>query len=604
MLKKILPISVLALAALFSSAFAQVVEFDIIYRDFPVTADGFEEFMGCDDDDNPISTKTYFDDNSVYNWEGRGTVLMYGECNSGSSTGKRGYHNGPDKLPNCDGFSWGNHVKVTRGMVGTRLNYDVPCQVEDVMEDPEGNRREITHRYCARPTPGNANCSSKHNPGNKVEEWFSSGGNAIEIRDVIELYRSGGAYFLVNYDYNTSTIWNEDGGDKGFFPLDKYDNTITWGRQSLNLWCPPSADYNLGDCRSWKNNGGPKEPNAARTTALQIGIRNKLHNYGFSAAGSSTFKYDEAKNDVFEFIGDDDMWIFIDGILAADLGGVHLAAPAKINIKEYALKQGPWGNREGEVWQNGSTHALNFFYMDRQTDGSNFRLYLSLTAMSESRFGSPFIKKSVTTVDNEGNHSTQLYVNSNLNIDDIRNRFRGNTEQYAVVVKQIDGTICGYRIDEISYVANAKSEGLVYGLIGKAICGGTEHNLSGSDSLSFNVEWGENPFTLTIDPIKSESGKAADKLSWAPNTNILGVPIFTKKNSPALTVNFQLGNLHIYSPIKEANVSLFNMSGKQVLSQKVAAGYNTLNLNDQKLGVYYAVVSSSSSKQIVKVMLK
>jgi len=73
--------------------------------------------------------------------------------------------------------------------------------------------------------------------------------------------------------------------------------------------------------------------------------------------------------------------------------------------------------------------------------------------------------------------------------------------------------------------------------------------------------------------------------------------------SAGLTVLSQSGSLLI-SSLKEATVSLFDMGGKQVLSQKVPAGYNTLSLNGQKLGVYYAVVSSGSSKQTVKVVLK
>ncbi len=64
------------------------------------------------------------------------------------------------------------------------------------------------------------------------------------------------------------------------------------------------------------------------------------------------------------------------------------------------------------------------------------------------------------------------------------------------------------------------------------------------------------------------------------------------------------GRALLISSQKETTVSLFDLSGKQVFSQKLAAGYNTLNLNGQKMGVYYAVVSSGSSKQTVKVVLK
>jgi hypothetical protein len=80
-------------------------------------------------------------------------------------------------------------------------------------------------------------------------------------------------------------------------------------------------------------------------------------------------------------------------------------------------------------------------------------------------------------------------------------------------------------------------------------------------------------------------------------------PILVKNAPLGLTVALQARSLQV-SAAKEGTVSLFDMSGKQAFSQKVSAGQSTINLNSQKTGVYYVVLSSGSQKQTFKVVLK
>jgi len=541
MFKKILPISVLTLTALFYSAFAQQKQqLDVIYRDFPVTADGFEEFMGCDDIGKSDSKFICFNNDSYWPCDTQNGSLKYGQCNGGPASGKRGYSVGPDKLGSgnytdlgqCNQWEYGGpdnpdgYVKVTTGMVGNTLEYDISnCPEDDKMDDPDGDRDFIKYRYCARPRPGNGNCGSG---GSRITNWFSgynSNDDIKVIRDVIELERqTNDGTYLINHDYNRQYPWNDDGSDNGFFPLDKKEGTF--GRQSLNFWCPPSASYTLNEnCGPWRSNGGPKDPDAGRRTAEnKSSIKNKLHNYGFSAAGSGTFIYDDSKNDVFEFIGDDDMWIFIDGELVADLGGVHQAAPARIVLKEYASSKG---------WASPSTHAINFFYMDRNTDGSNFRLKFSLNGLSTSRFGSPVIKKSETTISDDGSVSTSLYVSTKVDLKDVKDRFMGQGN-YGIIVNVFESKkICAYRLDEIEYVGPAGADGQLYKIKGKVVCDNKEQNLATGDSLSFNTDcnvsssqtlYDNSSYCLSGNPISSESGRLVDKIAMAPNSNKLQLP--------------------------------------------------------------------------------
>jgi hypothetical protein len=82
-------------------------------------------------------------------------------------------------------------------------------------------------------------------------------------------------------------------------------------------------------------------------------------------------------------------------------------------------------------------------------------------------------------------------------------------------------------------------------------------------------------------------------------------PIISYNNTPVLGLNVVhfAHSLQIASG-KDATVALFDISGKQVLSQKVLSGTTTINLGNQKQGVYYAVAKSGSQKQIVKIVLK
>ncbi|MCL2101600.1 MAG: T9SS type A sorting domain-containing protein [Fibromonadales bacterium] len=82
-----------------------------------------------------------------------------------------------------------------------------------------------------------------------------------------------------------------------------------------------------------------------------------------------------------------------------------------------------------------------------------------------------------------------------------------------------------------------------------------------------------------------------------------GSPVISGSTIASLNVLVQTSSLHI-SSAREATMQLFDVSGKQVFSQKVPSGYSVVNLKDQKMGVYFAVVTSGSHKQTVKVTLK
>lgn len=137
-----------------------------------------------------------------------------------------------------------------------------------------------------------------------------------------------------------------------------------------------------------------KEGNAAEMAKLNcmFGMKMKLD---FKLNENAEI-YNEAAQKtqpiVFEFQGDDDTWIYIDGILALDLGGIHDAVRGEINFKNgtYTIKRDLGADQEGngtvvkeeslpqellgKLADRTATHTLTMFYMERGLYTSNLKV--------------------------------------------------------------------------------------------------------------------------------------------------------------------------------------------------------------------------------------
>lgn len=106
---------------------------------------------------------------------------------------------------------------------------------------------------------------------------------------------------------------------------------------------------------------------------------------------------DSNKNMTFEFTGDDDMWVYIDGVLVLDIGGCHDARSGSIDFATGEVKvQGvadttlykmfaaagktaavKW-NSTNTTFADYTTHTIKVFYMERGAGASNLRLKFNL----------------------------------------------------------------------------------------------------------------------------------------------------------------------------------------------------------------------------------
>ncbi|MFO3713107.1 SpaA isopeptide-forming pilin-related protein [Oribacterium sp. P9] len=125
---------------------------------------------------------------------------------------------------------------------------------------------------------------------------------------------------------------------------------------------------------------------------------------------------------IFEFTGDDDMVVYIDGVLVLDLGGVHDAQSGSINfatgeVKYTNRKQGEsltWNRhtihdkfaaankldttrwKDEKTFADGTQHKIQIFYMERGAGASNLKIKVNIPPIPD---GSVNITKTVDGLD-------------------------------------------------------------------------------------------------------------------------------------------------------------------------------------------------------------
>lgn len=92
-----------------------------------------------------------------------------------------------------------------------------------------------------------------------------------------------------------------------------------------------------------------------------FGNEGNQHNYHFTFELHTRFTYEGGE--IFAFRGDDDVWVYINGRLAIDLGGVHGVEESEVNLDNSADELGI---------TVGNEYTLDFFFAERHTSESNF----------------------------------------------------------------------------------------------------------------------------------------------------------------------------------------------------------------------------------------
>ena len=211
---------------------------------------------------------------------------------------------------------------------------------------------------------------------------------------VYDSYGSKGNYAVYNQTTNSFNVYDSAGVYKEsvssenlgqFFPFDSADKVFTESGKNLS------------------------------PIGIKDGENDKLnHHFGMSMTtefvqpnGGKTTKNEDM---IFEFSGDDDVWVYIDGVLVGDLGGIHEKATLKINFATGEVKVGhidgangtkkeiektnikakfeaakaDTSNFSGSTFSDSTKHKLSFFYLERGAGASNMSLKFNLTTLPSS----------------------------------------------------------------------------------------------------------------------------------------------------------------------------------------------------------------------------
>ena len=102
-----------------------------------------------------------------------------------------------------------------------------------------------------------------------------------------------------------------------------------------------------------------------------LGNEDEDHNYFFTFQFNIEFTYNKCTKQFFEFAGSDDAWVFVDGRMAIDLGGVVPGAKQRADM-----------DRMGLV--DGQTYTLSFFYAQRQKQYGDFHVRTNIIMVPDA----------------------------------------------------------------------------------------------------------------------------------------------------------------------------------------------------------------------------
>lgn len=311
---------------------------------------------------------------------------------------------------------------INAGMVAGRL-----AQVGDPETDPysgeypnlnneEGNSESLAYLF----QPESDEADKENNSRNQylgLDRLFKDGGNGYLVFDSTE------SYAYLGYDEDSNSFSNEFSviniqnfdheNDGGFYPFTQPSNE------------------NLGNLKQSQKDAF-------------LGYSGVNHYYGMTIEAGFIQPAGGLVNNQpmkFTFSGDDDVWVFIDGVLVLDLGGIHDPVFGTIDFSTGTVTRTDrdgakletdslrvafekvLGEEEAAKYFNAdgrfvdyTSHTIKFFYLERGNSDSNCKIEFNLPTIPTN---SVSIAKQVTGTDGQGvDYAEDIDFKFNLKVND------------------------------------------------------------------------------------------------------------------------------------------------------------------------------------------